>query len=385
MFSDRLAPEFSLFDYIRTDEMGISTCIASLLDPKGKHGQGDVFLNEFIKSTASVSNWATTSEHCQIFTEKQANDQRRIDIFLKFDNGFIGIENKPWANDQKDQLRDYANFLKRTSNGGNWLLIYLCNRDPSENTINDGLLKEISLSGNFIRLNYDEIIDWLWCCYSAARSQTVRVFIEEFAKFIKSNINGELDMSESNEIISTILKSPENIESSFHVYQAIGSLKRRLLENFKQDLIGELRKNNHEIVWEDSLYESKRYSGFGVKLSNSQDKHLRFEFDRSELNSFLWGIKRDSESVKYAHETWLEINKLMSDKKWTGKSSEYWPWYSEASDRQFNNDFKDWSISSKPWIGMANGSLAKDIASLANEIYSLIESKDHLKLFMPIT
>lgn len=30
-FSDQLAPEFRIFDYLRTDEMGLSTCIASLL------------------------------------------------------------------------------------------------------------------------------------------------------------------------------------------------------------------------------------------------------------------------------------------------------------------------------------------------------------------
>ena len=46
-FSAQLAPEFSIFDYLRTDEMGLSKCIASLLDPKGTHGQGSVFWLHF--------------------------------------------------------------------------------------------------------------------------------------------------------------------------------------------------------------------------------------------------------------------------------------------------------------------------------------------------
>lgn len=48
-FSDRLAPEFSIFDYLRTDEMGLSRCMASLPDPNGTHGQKGVFLELFLK------------------------------------------------------------------------------------------------------------------------------------------------------------------------------------------------------------------------------------------------------------------------------------------------------------------------------------------------
>ena len=54
-FADRLAPEFSLFDYLRTDEMGLSRCIASLLDPMEKHGQKEIFLEAFLK--LSEINW----------------------------------------------------------------------------------------------------------------------------------------------------------------------------------------------------------------------------------------------------------------------------------------------------------------------------------------
>lgn len=39
-FAPHLAPDFRLFDFLRTDEYGVSRCLALLLDPCGAHGQG---------------------------------------------------------------------------------------------------------------------------------------------------------------------------------------------------------------------------------------------------------------------------------------------------------------------------------------------------------
>lgn len=47
-FADQLVPEFRIFDYLRTDEMGLSRCIANLLNPKGEHGQGSIILDAFL-------------------------------------------------------------------------------------------------------------------------------------------------------------------------------------------------------------------------------------------------------------------------------------------------------------------------------------------------
>ena len=40
---------FNPFQFLRTDEMGLSKILAFLLDPKETHGQGDLFLNSFLK------------------------------------------------------------------------------------------------------------------------------------------------------------------------------------------------------------------------------------------------------------------------------------------------------------------------------------------------
>ena len=43
-----LASRFSPFDYLRTDERGLSRIVADLLDPNAAHGQGSLFLRSFL-------------------------------------------------------------------------------------------------------------------------------------------------------------------------------------------------------------------------------------------------------------------------------------------------------------------------------------------------
>ena len=133
-FADQLAPDFRLFDYLRTDEYGLSRCLVDLLDPQGKHGQGRVFLDLFLARIEAAA-WVGSDRCHSVVAEKVIENGRRIDIYLKFDSGVIGIENKPWAGDQNQQLKAYADWLKKDANDRNWLLIFFSNRDPSEKSI----------------------------------------------------------------------------------------------------------------------------------------------------------------------------------------------------------------------------------------------------------
>lgn len=72
-FAVPLAPDFNLFDYLRDDELGLSACLAGLLDPKGKHGQGTVFLNAFLETVGKKATWAKSSESCRVRIEVDLN------------------------------------------------------------------------------------------------------------------------------------------------------------------------------------------------------------------------------------------------------------------------------------------------------------------------
>lgn len=377
LYADRLAPDFNIFDYLRDDEMGLSHCIASLLNPAGTHGQGCVFLESFLKvidqllPEALNINWSeTATDACQVNLENQAIGQRRIDIYLRFKNGeIIGIENKPWAGDQKDQLKDYAKFIKDEVKDKKWLLIYLSNYEPSEYSITNVQRDELEKFGKFLTLSYETLIEWLQDCAYRSKALVVRVYIEELSKFIRMKVNRKLDMSEEEEMKNIILKSKENIESAFHVFKAIKSVKKELLKIFHDDLKASLKAEGFDLVWDDSMSKDwKSAAGFGVKFSMIQSFYLRFEFQSSGLLALDWGIRRD-ESNKDG-DFWNNFYEKMNEKFGTGKKNNMWPWWSviHNNNQEFSEEYRNWDSSEKPWIDIQEKKLAAKITNIAKSV-----------------
>ena len=194
-----LASDFNLVALTHPEETDISRFIALLLEPKGTHGQGDVFLQKFVEILKrelpgeSAGRFAADSnkfKDAQIITEHTTSRGRRIDLLIKLPTGFrIGIENKIYAGDQEKQLLDYSEYLKETS-GNNYVLIYLTcgERTPSKESIPEELRNKLEKTGNFISLSYRRLlIPWLRECLKECEADKVRWFIRDFITWIHKN------------------------------------------------------------------------------------------------------------------------------------------------------------------------------------------------------
>lgn len=373
-FSDQLAPEFSIFDYFRADEMALSSCLAGLLNPSGNHGQGSIFLRAFFKTICPDTAWIKNFDHCSVNTEKQANGQRRIDVHLDFVEGVVGIENKPWAGDQELQLSDYADYLAQSVNGKRWLLLYLCNRDHSENSLTKIKREQLESDGNFIQCNYFQLIQWLDICKAEAKALSVRVFIEEMVKFIRININGELEMSEEKEICQTVLGSKNNLSAFLDIYKSGISVKENLLKKFHDALEVKLSARDFHLVWDPTMNNSwKSCSGFGVKFQKQQNLYLRFEFENADLNKFFWGICRENAFIKKDANRWELVAKKMTGQFASGGMSNWWPWYSMSSMELLGHEVKNWGDVEFLWAEMVvqeGDQLAQKITDLASRVHS---------------
>ena len=109
----QLARRFNALDYLRTDELGLSRIVADLLNPHGNHGQGAAFLKLLLKGL----QYSAASEHLdhasvEVEVEKTIKDDRRLDICIRIGDHCLAIENKPYAGDQQDQIKDYLGWLK---------------------------------------------------------------------------------------------------------------------------------------------------------------------------------------------------------------------------------------------------------------------------------
>ena len=379
-FADRFAPQFNIFTYLRSDEIGLSRCIADLLDPHGNHGQKEAFLEAFL-ALEEMKGWENTVFD-SVKTEKQIDGGRRIDIYLDFQEGeIIGIENKPWAGDQEDQLSDYAAFIAKEAAGKKWLLIYLSNDEPSDHSGIRKIRENPANNGKFIRISYFRIIEWLEICACRSKADIVRLFIEELAKFMQIHINGKLEMSEENEIRNLILETPQNIESAFQVMKTITSVKETLLNKFHDDLKASLDIYDFELVWDPGMYKNwNTQVGFGVKFSKEQRTYLRFAFDNKGLNNFYWGMGNEDASTE-EDEIGSKINSIMTTQFFTGRRTVWYPWWSRA-DNQFDSTHTNWDSSEAPWIAIKNDELAKKITTLAVKVYNAFKEKEALPFLL---
>ena len=100
-------------------------------------------------------------------------------------NGIV-IENKPWANDQKEQLGDYADEAEKRFDC--WVLIYLhgTGKAVDEYTLSKEKLQKLEAGGNFFNTDYCYfLIRWLQICLERVEAKKIRCFLCDFIGYIE--------------------------------------------------------------------------------------------------------------------------------------------------------------------------------------------------------
>ena len=201
-----LATKFNVFDFIIPDENKLSDILACLLNPQGEHAQGGVFLEGFLHfvcdkkfNTIDAGPVVVTREERTGLIER---NRRRIDIlidiegFMPQDNLGVGIENKPWAGEQPEQMSDYLKQL-RGKYGDQFKLIYFSPTGEEPESIPQNIRLKLQQSGHLVCASYvPTLLNWLEFCETSATSDKVRWFIRDFygylySQFIEEDYNDE--------------------------------------------------------------------------------------------------------------------------------------------------------------------------------------------------
>ena len=116
--------------------------------------------------------------------------QRRIDITIDFGDARIGIENKPWAGEQPDQLKDYAAHLAKRYQG-NFQLVYLAGDGTTPQTSPEQQQEDLSKKRRFVvwtyRLDLQPRIEF---CAKECEAENVRWFLQDFAAYMAETGTG---------------------------------------------------------------------------------------------------------------------------------------------------------------------------------------------------
>ncbi len=293
------SPDFNLLHALGIGEIHLSRLLACLLDPQGPHGQGPLFLSGFLdlcrapgdaREGARICPALEPLERVTVSVEHRTERGRRIDILLRSGDSrsAIGIENKPWACDQEDQLADYRIYLQRAF-PERWLLVYLVG-DPD---------RSAPIEGERIRkVTYGELGKCFTAALGGIRSPIAAALTRQFLHYIEREFEGGWSleaMTEARQIIDGVTANPQHVEVAWRLIAASEELRKQLFELFVRQLQNAMGKRF--LVRRDAdRNPGDRWFGLNAYLSDNPsrpDLFVRIEWEASNYRWCFLGIPSD--------------------------------------------------------------------------------------------
>jgi len=373
LYNPQLAFNFNSLNFLRPGENKYSEILAFFLNPKEAHGQGAIFLKLFLKNVGlkdKVSEIDLIDAKCEC--EHCTDNQRRIDIVITLGHGkfVVAIENKVWAKDLKDQIKDYNEYLNGKFRE-NYCLLYLTpyQKDPFEISIERTLLNELKEKKQIKLIGYKTDIiacvhEWALNC----QAERVRVFLLDFEQYLKQEFSGETFMEENETIANYALKNEDNLEVAFATANALYKIKKKLIEKFKKQLRFLANELDFDIIIDENLgqYEDYTYFRF-TKKSSWKHAYICFQFESKNANDFLYGMRFVDEKnplpPEIANSILQRFNKdFKSDKP-------RWWFYS-----YFEDYYRNWNNNFQPWIEIENEKMQLIIKNILVEFIKKIDT-----------
>lgn len=296
---------YNLFQVINmtSDETRVhSAMTADLLNPKGKHQMGDVFLRLFIhclKTQQLNHELSFTYNKAKVECEKYIGPKMeksggRLDIYLTDGVNHIIIENKIYAADQKNQLLRYHNFLKHYPDN-HTLLLYLSL---------DGEVHDMDKTTNgekvkFITISYtDFILNWLTeCRYMAIDRPLIREGITHYRNLIKI-LTHQMD-NEKNDLINLIRDNQRYINYIPQYKDAIREVEIGLQKDFWRKLEWAFEEAGYGVIkksfgnYKYALDRNKDYIRKYYENNNCKYQSIEFELEKIGDYQLMYAVQVD--------------------------------------------------------------------------------------------
>lgn len=337
---------YNIFDVLNVGEKEVIMCrfLADLLNPKGKHGCGTIFLHSFLKECNVKGADELILENTVVETEYPIDNQRRIDIVVYNKDFFLPIEVKINAKEQENQCLDYYSYV--TKQHPNSKLVYLTKFGTAPSLKSTGGSKAvidnmicISFANNIRTMMEDNIAK----ISNAASKSAAEQFFESIKK------HSDPLWKEKEDMFEEMYNDPEIFKAAVEFEKHLPALNRRKTKiitdlmtvlEAKIDLkivpIHNLKKLEKDTYYNyklcsDTPYSSKLYPGFAYLINtftyNGKEYELRFRVEVAE-NLFMGMCVFD---VEYQGECKIKssgiVNELCKYIKRANENESYWADY----------------------------------------------------------
>ncbi len=353
-----ITPNFNIINLISPKELQLSKIIGEFLNPRGKHEQGSLFLDLFLKRFCRKTK--LTTENITVKLEFSENVNGQIDIIVDFNNKFgIAIENKPFADDQDKQIVRYIEYLENKYSN-NYLMIYLSalGQTPTEKSITREA-KE-SFGKKFSVISYKNISEWLLeCSKKIDKSPRLKTLVLEFVEYIN------LEFLKTNKLNEKMLGEAikNNILEAFEIKELWLSDKKEFDKIWSQTVNDLFNKKLPYLVfkelqkrktigndWEyiEGNFDINKNSVTGFYIKNKEWKHFSYGIIKAQNGCYFFPTicsKLKSNNYKLNE----NLNNKWHEKTETKKVKEQWAirptiWWADFPNENFIKwGYEQWS------------------------------------------
>lgn len=280
-----------------------------------------------------------------------------LDILISTGHLRVIIENKPWAGDQNQQLARYFSYLDHNG-AGNGIVIYLTPKGtaPSGYSLPEPEQQRRIEAQQLRQWGYGrEILEWLARCRAGCQAERIRMFIDDFSRYISAEFQGIRNNTMSDHIIDGITESPVNVAAAVRVIILGDAVRKRLFEMLRQQL--HINLQDHTVEIQNDQWRS--YLSLSISYPENFPYKFRLEFQNTQFNGLIFGLHRNEENNPQNDD---EIFRIIDKQIGPGKRNEWWLWYRKASLADTLLPVSpNWQPDPQPWIDIATGSLAERI------------------------
>lgn len=368
------APRFSSFELFRPNEVALSRIIGDLLDPRGLHGQGTLFLNALLRTIGLPP--VRSHGRVRVVREAPTSIGRRIDLVIETPDVLLGVENKPSAIQQPNQLAHYHEELQRTAGKRQPCLIFLSEQKPK--SAEDEVVC-LPFAGDGAQAS---LLTILKAAQPEVRASRIRDFVQDFISYLDDYFGDGSVITDSNDPYLSSVEvefdaSPEQRRAIAAIYLAHERIYERSITEIAEAITAALRGYAPDFVTlgEDaSLYDEleDRHGLWGFRRPHWPQNCAVGVSSEGDLDDIYYGIWAPSVGEEIC--TARPLIESAAASVPNGHKSKHFPWWQNAEPKTLHLNHIAQLILEAP-----SGIVAehKDIQALCGGLVALAEAIDY--------